>query len=479
MKSRLLIIIGIIALFTFVFDDAVYGLWMPQSPEDLMEQSNMIFVGNVTSVNVIEFEKSSTYIATIDEIDQEVVKNYTLSLDEYTVDIEEFIKNPQDANTITVRQPTISLPGRVTGHTGFALGDRVLFYLSNHYEDGNTYGPESFLIPEQCDASSVVNEPRMIGSDFKMMQHGMEKQDNFTANSPITFIAQNDMGTLFGASLEYDVSISKQVGKIYKDIVFHEKITVDAKPCEWLSTAKWELTPDSGNYLLNGRVYEEDSNSPIGNKQFVVLPQSPLKLDDFASELWYDHELIIDGTILDITGFGKEERTYDIKIDDYFKPSEGKNFGVITVYGFTPFESSKGDRGIFFIKKEDAQWKHGRYGTKITGECHPELMYHNPPLIDTPLVRGQPPIDFSNLIDCYPYYYKKYLPQYMKERGATEFSSPRTQSIDGVPPDEVVCNEGLHLLLKPTKFLIPVCVTESTYHELANRGWSIVLEWGG
>jgi hypothetical protein len=105
----------------------------------------------------------------------------------------------------------------------------------------------------------------------------VEKQDNLTANIPIQFTAKRDMGTLSGASLEYDVFISKQVGKIYKDIVFNQTITADAKPCEWLSVAEWEFTPDAGNYLLNGRVYKVMSNFSISNKFFSVLPETPLK----------------------------------------------------------------------------------------------------------------------------------------------------------------------------------------------------------
>ena len=45
----------------------------------------------------------------------------------------------------------------------------------------------------------------------------------------------------------------------------------------WLSVAQWGFTPDAGNYLLNGRIYENTKNLPIGNKFFSVLAESPLK----------------------------------------------------------------------------------------------------------------------------------------------------------------------------------------------------------
>lgn len=221
-----------------------------------------------------------------------------------------------------------------------------------------------------------------------------------------------------------------------------------------------------------------DVNDPCYNKVLDNVPASeneeqiPLKLDDFASELWYDHEFIIDGTILDIRGYGEQEKVYDIQINAFFKPAEGAGSKIITVYGSPNFYNVKGDRGIFFIKKDDAKWIFGEYGAKITGECLPELMYHNPRLIDPPLTRGLHPTDYSLLVDCYPHYYKKYLPQYMKARGATEFPSPNTQAIDGVPPDEIVCNRNLELVTKRDGS--PACVKLGSVSKLIERGWSRV-----
>ena len=272
----LLILFVIPILVTFSANQNVHGLWLPQSPEELFEKSQLIFVGKITSVNSLEFEQSNSYEMEKNGTSQTVVEDYLLTLDEYTVHVEEFLKNPQDADAMTVRQPTVSIPGRVVPHGGFEIGDRALFYVET-LDGTNTYSKESFLVPEQCDASSVLLKPRMIGEDLKMFQNGIEKQDNFAANLPITFVAQSDMGTLFGSSLEYDVSISKQVGKTYNERVFHEKVKAEANPCEWLSVAKWEFTPDAGNYLLNGRIHKENSNLPVGNQFFSVYPESPLK----------------------------------------------------------------------------------------------------------------------------------------------------------------------------------------------------------
>jgi hypothetical protein len=207
-------------------------------------------------------------------------------------------------------------------------------------------------------------------------------------------------------------------------------------------------------------IYEKNKTSELS---------IPLKLNDLASKLWYDHDYIIDGTILDIRGHDQPERVYDIQINSFFKPEEGTGSKIITVYGSPNFYSSKGDSGIFFIKKDDARWIFGEYGAKATPECPPELMYH-PPL--EPQVYTRVPasgINFDYVIDCYPHYYKKYLPQYLKTRGVTEFPSPLSQQMDRVSPEEVVCNEGLELILKNNRQA--ACVKPETKTKLIERGW--------
>ena len=86
----LMLLFGFVG-FSIIVED-VYGLVIPLSPDELYEQSQTIFVGNITSVNNLEFEKSSTSYIEKGGIETQIIEHYTLSLDEYTVNVEEFVK---------------------------------------------------------------------------------------------------------------------------------------------------------------------------------------------------------------------------------------------------------------------------------------------------------------------------------------------------------------------------------------------------
>lgn len=95
------------------YDNTAHGLWMRQSPQELLESSDMIFVGNITSVSVLQIEKQSSHTIEENGTDKNFVENYTINLGEYKVAVEEFLKNPQNSSKITVRQPTIPSVARV------------------------------------------------------------------------------------------------------------------------------------------------------------------------------------------------------------------------------------------------------------------------------------------------------------------------------------------------------------------------------
>jgi len=252
----------LVGFFVIPSINDVYGLWMSQTPEKLFEQSETVFVGTVTSVNVLEFERSNTRHIEENGIPRIEIENYTQTLDEYTVDIEEFLKNSQGSNTITMLEATVGgVPGRSVSIGGFELDDRVLFYVP--IIDGiNQYSPESFKIPKQCDATSVLEQPKItLANDFKMIQDGISLNDNFTANKPIQFIYNKDMRTLEGKIFDVEITISKIINND-KEIVIKENIHTESKPCEWISTASWEFVPTVGKYSM--RMYTSEGNSTGG-----------------------------------------------------------------------------------------------------------------------------------------------------------------------------------------------------------------------
>lgn len=269
MKTKFLIIMVI--SIVLIVPSFSYGMWLPQSTEKLLEQSETVFVGTVSSVNILEFERSNTFHFEENGVPRIEIENYTQTLDEYTVDIQEFLKNPQTSNTITMLEATVGgVPGRNVSIGGFELGDRVLFYVP--IIDGtNQYSPESFKIPKQCDAKSVLKQPRIqLSSGFKMTQNGVELSDNFTANIPIKSVYEKDTRTLEGASFDVIIQISKVVdGK--REMLLDENIHTESKPCEWMTSASWEFTPTAGRYFKYMQTTQGDQGSSTSSGHFTVI----------------------------------------------------------------------------------------------------------------------------------------------------------------------------------------------------------------
>lgn len=190
-----LVLIGIMMTFPQNAD----ALWVPLSPEKLLEESQTIFVGIVTSITPVDVEYQSSIAR--DGTVKETVGPEIMILEEYAVNVEEFLKNPQNSNTMNVLRATVGgVPSGPAKISGFEIGDRVLFYLPKDEKQTHfpmQYLPESFKIPKQCDAKSVLEQPKITGAnDFKIIQDGILLNDYFTANKPIQFVYNKDMRTL-------------------------------------------------------------------------------------------------------------------------------------------------------------------------------------------------------------------------------------------------------------------------------------------
>ncbi|MDE1813369.1 MAG: hypothetical protein KGI05_01770 [Thaumarchaeota archaeon] len=240
---------------------------------DISNYSDIIFTGDIMSIKVLNV----TSFYTVGNITQTFSSmeatqyitgppyekiNYTLNLDQYAVHVDEFLKNPQSSNNMTIREPIID----PTWHSDppgprFNVGDHVLFYVKN-LDGSNVYSQNSFIIPNVCNATDVLGQNRYAGSDFTMTQNGVQtdygKSGNippFTANMPIQFMYSTRVDTLSGKDfvIKYDILDDPS-----NRIISSNKINISSKKCEWMESAKWEASLKSGNYYANIYVKNTD-----------------------------------------------------------------------------------------------------------------------------------------------------------------------------------------------------------------------------
>ena len=421
------VILILVGFTVIVFVNVAYGMWFPQSPEDLFEQSETVFVGTVTSVNVLEFERSNTYHIEENGVFRIEIENYTQTLDEYAVNIEEFLKNPQTSNIITMLEATVGgVPGRSVSIGGFELGDRVLFYVPK-IDGTNQYSPESFKIPKQCDAKSVLEQPKISGAnDFKMMQDGILLNDNFTADKPIQFVYNKDMRTLEGESFDVDIIINKIIDKNNKQIIVQENIHTESKPCEWVSSASWEFVPPAGKYSM--LMHTSQGNSTGGetsSRNFTVIenisePDSnQSQIENIDGMLYYVSESFMPNSSVDKIMF------YDVE----FSPP----------YRYDP------PRYVY----SDVTFSDGAKETLRVLFAYTIFSEHVKP--QTGLIETHDGIRFLVSVD-------------LKEL------SPLKQIKSGISIHEIQCREDLVKVIKKSSNM-PACVQSESKSKLIQRDW--------
>lgn len=260
----------------FLFGNQASAMWISSSSEQLLEQSGTIFVGSITGITPVEVEYQSQ-IARNGTIKQSVGSE-SMTLDEYTIHVEKFLQGPQNNGTINLLQATVGgVPGGPAKIGGFKVGDRVLFYVpkyENQTHFRGQYLPESFKIPEYCDAQTVLKEPnRITEGPFIAIQDGVKKKKEFTANTPIQFSYQKNVG-LTGEGFDVLASIIRE-DENKDEILFDQKVHAESEPCKWLATAKWNIIPPAGNYRMSIGIIEDDHNTGGLLTSFVVNALSP------------------------------------------------------------------------------------------------------------------------------------------------------------------------------------------------------------
>ena len=275
---------------------------------DISNYSDIIFTGDVMSKNFINVPSSYTvgnitstlsYMEYTQYITGPPFKkiNFTLNLDQYAIHVDEFLKNPQDSNNITIREPVID----PTWHSDplgpkFNVGDHVLFYVKN-LDGSNVYSQNSFIIPNDCNATDVLGQNRYSNDDLMITQNGVVHLDShksgntppFTANTPIQFVYGTRVDTLSGKDLiiKYDILDDPS----YR-IISSNEMNVNSKKCEWMESANWESSLKSGKYYSNIYIKNDDGTfrqtysvgfSVIPNATNTLLSSSELNQGEIST----------------------------------------------------------------------------------------------------------------------------------------------------------------------------------------------------
>ena len=126
-----------------------------------------------------------------------------------------------------------------------------------------------------------MQQPRIeLKNSFEIFQDRIAKDDNYTEGIPMKFNLSKDIDTLYGGSIDVVVSIRKEGSN---QVLFEKNIHSELEPCNWITSATWEFTPEEGNYRMYLNVKEnEKSGESESYTGFTVISKpekniSPLK----------------------------------------------------------------------------------------------------------------------------------------------------------------------------------------------------------
>lgn len=473
MKTRLLIIFIVIIGAGMVMlasdtGNSAYGMWFPLSPESLIEKSRTIFVGTITEITPVDFEYQSTIAR--DGTIKDSVGPEIITLEEYTVDVEEFLKNPQDSDTVKVLRATVGgVPSGPAKISGFEIGDRVLFYLPNnetHFE--GQYMPESFKIPKQCDAKTVLEKPKIKGAnDFRMIQDGITIKNNFTANKKIQFVFDKDLRTLNGSGFTVDVVISKVLDNKEHQTILEESIHAESQSCEWIATAQWDFIPTAGGYAMwMSYAKDGDSGRSTSSSGFSVVENTTIDLPPLV--IWNKHHAILDGMIVEKIQFD-EFANYHIKINKVFK-------GDIKAESISGFANpyifrflDEGDNALIYLGVRNEITP---YSVKTTKNCDARDFIEIAPVLPNEKFPISSPARNESYFDPCIADYFSYDPDFFG--GIVNGISPLKQVKHGIPNNMIRCYDGLNQVIKYDGS--PACVKPETIPKLIERGWGTSIE---
>jgi len=191
MKTRLLVIIGIV--FGTIIPSLVYGLEIPMTADDVIENFDLIVLGTVTNV-----------------------KNADGNPPEFQIDIEQVVK-PQsfEGKTITAIGCDPNKNYRGTSCPSFEMGQRGLFLLSI---SGNEYVVSSLssVSEPRCTIEQYLARYRGLVHDFFWTQDG--QNDVFFTKKPVAIhylLMNHDM-----KEKDYSLHLNAHTGNsVFSDVI--------------------------------------------------------------------------------------------------------------------------------------------------------------------------------------------------------------------------------------------------------------------
>lgn len=266
MKSRLLIIIGIVITFIVTFPSIVYGLVMPMTTQEVLDEFDLILLGTIIDVKRIE---GNTPI--------------------FTIEIEEIVKNPESFGVHqTVNAIGCNLDRGFIGVPcpSYEIGQRGLFLLVD-YEDDYEVSFYSQVSEPHCTSEQFLANYRGLESGMFWTQDG--QSEIFFTGKPINIhypVNNREM-----KEKDYSVMLSAHSGKfVYSDVIngtinecVGSKIVTTSFVPTVMGTYGFNANSDEGGFGISGVSIIDYGSTPL--EQF--------KAGIHAQDIWCKEDLLL------------------------------------------------------------------------------------------------------------------------------------------------------------------------------------------
>lgn len=246
--KTLSITIVIILLFSITltsYDYHVYAPIMPESTEQLYNESAIIVVGNIVSAHEIQ--------------------NGTKT--EYVIQPQEYLKpaNFEDTTKPIVAQGVGSKTHRLIYYPVYEVGDRVLFFLQKK-DDNYLISLYSIFTKSNCNGKQLL-ALNFSPNGFSVTQENNTYEKMFTG-IPVNITAyvhnNPDLKSRY-------VNVNFTVHTPRSDLVLTEKRHVHIEECKGFASSSWSFVPQiQGRYGVSVLSYDENG-AGLGGESFCCI----------------------------------------------------------------------------------------------------------------------------------------------------------------------------------------------------------------